>query len=186
LAQLGAVVLDADQIAREMVAVGSPGLERVIAHFGRGVLCRDGALDRERLAAIVFADAAERRALEEIVHPLVRERMAARIATACSVGDAPLIVAEIPLLFETGRAGEYPLLLVVDCPLALRIERLGAQRGMSVAAARARIDAQLPLEEKVRQATCVIDNSGNLDALRREARRVWSECLTLPLPEGRR
>ncbi len=181
LRRLGAIVVDADVIAREVVAPGTVGLKEIVRQFGSAVLGDDGSLDRERMAALVFADARARKALEAIVHPLVRSRLAEQIRQAREAADAPLIVAEIPLLFETGQAADYACILVVDCPLAIRIDRLVSQRGMTRSAARARIDAQMPLAEKVARASCVIDNGGTREALRREVRRVWRECLSLPL-----
>lgn len=172
LAELGAVVIDADVVAREVVARGTPGLAAVVAEFGSEVLTPAGDLDRPALGAVVFADDAARKRLEAIVHPLVHERVAAIEADAAP--DA-VVVHDIPLLTETGRAGSFDAVLVVDVPTEVQVERLVRDRGMTEADARARIAAQATREDRLAIATHVIDNTGSLDDLRTRVEQVWTE-----------
>lgn len=175
LAALGAVVLDADQAARAVVEPGTPGLARIAAAFGPGVLREDGSLDRAKLAAIVFADEAARGKLNAIVHPLVHEHMRAAEQAAIQVrgGDA-VIVHDVPLLAEGGRGKEFDLVIVVDASPDLQVARLVA-RGMPEAQARARMAAQATREQRLAVADIVIDNSGTLAHLDRRVREVWTE-----------
>ena len=171
LAARGAQVVDADRIAREVVEPGTPGLAAVVAAFGRGVLTPDGALDRPALAAVVFADPDARRRLDGIVHPLVRAR-AAEAVTA--LPDDAVVVQDIPLLVETGQAGSYDLVLVVEADLATRVRRL-VGRGLSEEDARARIAAQATDEQRRAVADVVLRNDGTPEELRAEVDRVWAE-----------
>jgi dephospho-CoA kinase len=175
LAALGAVIIDADVAARAVVAPGTPGLARVAEAFGTGVLGPDGALDRERLGAIVFSDPAARARLNAIVHPLVREWMGAaeRAAVDGARGDL-VVVHDVPLLAEGGRAGDFDLVIVVDVPPELQLERLVRQRDMAPDQARARIAAQASREQRLAAADIVIDNSGTLDDLDRRVGEVWA------------
>lgn len=163
LAELGAVVIDADLLAREVVAPGSAGLAEVVAAFGPNVLTETGELDRPALGAIVFADESRRRELEAIIHPRVRAR-AAELESAAPPDS--LVVHDIPLLVETGRAGEFDAVIVVDVPEQTQIDRMVTLRGMTEQDARARIAAQASREQRVAAATYVIDNSGSLEDLR--------------------
>jgi dephospho-CoA kinase len=172
LAELGAVVIDADLVAREVVARGTPGLAAVVAEFGPEVLTPDGDLDRPALGAVVFADDSARKRLEAIVHPLVHERVAEIEADAAP--DA-VVVHDIPLLTETGRAGSFDAVLVVDVPTEVQVERLVRDRGMAEVDARARIAAQATREDRLAIATHVIDNTGSLDDLRTRVEQVWTE-----------
>lgn len=172
LADLGAVVIDADALAREVVAAGTPGLARVVAEFGPEVLAPDGQLDRARLGAIVFADEERRRALESIVHPLVFERYAELEAAAPP--DA-VVVHDIPLLTETGRAGEFDAVIVVEAPADLQVERMVRDRGWTREDAEARIAAQATLEQRRAIATHLVVNTGSLAELRRRVEEVWAE-----------
>jgi dephospho-CoA kinase len=143
LAAHGAVVLDADKAARAVVEPGTPGLARVGETFGPGVLREDGSLDRTKLAEIVFADEAARGKLNAIVHPLAHEYMrAAEQAAVEAAGDDAIIVHDVPLLAEGGRGNEFDLVIVVDVPPELQVDRLAAQRGMPAEQARARMAAQ--------------------------------------------
>jgi dephospho-CoA kinase len=169
LRDLGAVVIDADVLAREIVEPGTPGLEAVVAEFGPEVLTPDGNLDRARMGAVVFADPGRRAALEAIMHPLVRAR-AAVIQDAAPAGV--LVVHDIPLLVETGQAGEFDAVLVVDVPEAVQLERAMRDRGWNEADARSRIAAQARREERLAAATHVIDNTGTLEDLRRRVTEV--------------
>ncbi|NEK96233.1 dephospho-CoA kinase, partial [Modestobacter muralis] len=144
LAERGAQVVDADRIAREVVEPGTPGLAAVAAEFGEGVLAADGALDRGALASIVFGDTAARARLDGIVHPLVRARAAELVAAAPA--DA-VVVQDVPLLVETGQAGSYDLVLVVEADPDTRVQRL-VGRGLSAEDARARMASQASDEER--------------------------------------
>jgi dephospho-CoA kinase len=171
LAARGARIVDADRIAREVVELGTPGLEAVAAAFGPGVLTPDGALDRPALAAVVFADAEARRRLDGIVHPLVRARAAEVVAAAPP--DA-VVVQDVPLLVETGQAGSYDLVLVVEADLDTRVRRL-VGRGVSEEDARARIAAQATDEQRRAVADVVLDNSGTVEELEAQVERFWAE-----------
>lgn len=179
LAAHGAVVLDADQAAREVVLPGTPGLARVAEEFGPQVLRADGSLDRAKLAEIVFADETARVRLNGIIHPLVHERMRAAEAAAIQAaaeagGDGVVVVHDVPLLAEGGRAGEFGLVIVVDVPPHVQVERLAA-RGMTAEQARARMAAQASREQRLGVADIVIDNSGTLADLDRRVEQVWKE-----------
>ncbi len=175
LADHGAVLIDADVAAREVVVPGSPGLARIAAAFGDGVLRPDGSLNRERLGEIVFGDPALRARLNEIVHPLVREWMAAaeQAAVRAAGPPGPVIVHDVPLLAESrGRAG-FDVVIVVDVPPELQVERLVSLRGMAPDQARARRAAQASREQRLAVADVVIDNSGSLADLDRRVAAVW-------------
>ncbi len=169
LAELGAVVVDADLLAREVVAPGTDGLAEVVAAFGEGVLGPDGALDRPALGAVVFADADARRRLEAIIHPRVRAR-AAELEAAAPAGA--LVVHDIPLLVETGQSGSFDAVIVVDAPREVQVERMVRERGLTPAEAEARIAAQATREERLAAATYVVDNSGTWDDLRQQVAEV--------------
>jgi dephospho-CoA kinase len=174
LRELGAVVIDADQLAREVVAPGTEGLREVVAAFGPSVLTADGELDRPAMGAVVFADEGARRRLEAIIHPLVRARGAELEAAA---GPDAVVVHDIPLLAETGQASSFDAVVVVDVPVETQIERMVALRGMSREEAEARIAAQASREERARIATYVIENTGTLEDLRERVTEVF-ETLT--------
>jgi dephospho-CoA kinase len=171
LAERGAVIIDADRIAREVVEPGTPGLAAVVAAFGPGVLSPDGSLDRPALAAIVFADPAARRELDAIVHPLVRAR-AAEFAAAAPAGS--VVVNDVPLLVETGQAAAYDLVLVVEADLETRVARL-VRRGLAEEDARARIAAQATDEQRRAVADVVLDNRGTPEDLVAQVDRFWAE-----------
>lgn len=174
LVALGAIGIDADEVARDVVLPGTPGFDNVVAAFGPGVVASAGGLDRRRLAAIVFADAGERARLEAIIHPLVRAETGRRIAAAAP--DA-IVVNAVPLLVETGIAGEYDVVAVVQASLAARLDRVLSYRGMSDGDARARIAVQATDEERIAVAWWVIDNDGTLEELRVEVARLWAALL---------
>jgi dephospho-CoA kinase len=171
LAERGAVIIDADRIAREVLEPGTPGLAAVVAAFGGGVLTADGALDRPALAAIVFSDPEARARLDGIVHPLVRARSVE--LTAAAPSDA-VLVNDVPLLVETGQAGSYDLVVVVVTDPGTRIARL-VQRGLTAEDARARIAAQATDDQRRAVADVVLDNSGPLEALTAQVDRFWAE-----------
>jgi dephospho-CoA kinase len=170
LAAHGAVVIDSDVLAREVVAPGTEGLVEVVSAFGPGVLTPSGDLDRPALGRLVFADQAARVRLEAIVHPRVRRR-AAEIEAAAAP-DA-VVVHDVPLLVETGQADRFDEVVVVDVPEEVQVERLARLRGMAEEDARARIAAQASRTERLAAATVVVDNAGSLDELRRRVGQVW-------------
>jgi dephospho-CoA kinase len=170
LAELGAVVIDADVLSRNVVAPGTEGLAEVVAEFGPDVLGPDGWLDRPRLGALVFADPDRRRALEAIIHPRVRAR-AAEIEAAAPPGA--LVVPDIPLLAETGQAGSFDAVVVVDVPVEVQVDRMVGIRGLSEEEARARIAAQASRQERLAIATYVVDNTGSLDDLQARVEEVY-------------
>lgn len=172
LAELGAVVIDADKLAREVVAVGTPGLAEVVEAFGPEVLTADGELDRPRLGAIVFADPARLKVLEAITHPRIFELYAEREGAVPPDG---IVVHDIPLLVESGRAAEFDAVIVVDAPEETQVERMVRDRGMSVADAEARIAAQATREERRAVATYLIENTGTREDLRRRVEEVLAE-----------
>ena len=173
LEERGAVVFDADLLAREAVEPGTPGHAAVIERFGADVLAPGGELDREALASIVFADPSARRDLEQIVHPEVR-RLFAEGSEAYHDTDR-IVVFSAPLLVESGMHTAFEILVVVSATVATQIERLMRQRGMSEAAIRARIDAQAPLEDKAAVADFLVDNEGTLAELQSQVERLWHD-----------
>jgi dephospho-CoA kinase len=176
LGEYGAYLIDADQLARQAVQPGTPGLTQVVARFGSGVLAPDGSLDRSRLGDLVFPDAVARAELEAIIHPVVGELSQRLIASALAQGER-LVVYEIPLLFETSRDGEFPLTLVVFVDKATQLRRLIARSGLSEAAASARLESQMELSRKRELATWVIDNSDGLDQTRAQVDLLWRSQL---------
>lgn len=170
LAGHGAALVDSDVLAREVVAPGTPGLAQVVARFGDRVLAPDGSLDRAALGRIVFADDAARADLNDIVHPLVRGRRAELFKAAPR--DA-VVVAVIPLLVETGMAGDFDEVVVVDVPPETQVARLMARNGFTADEARARVAAQASREERLAVADHVIDNSGAPDALAGQVAALW-------------
>jgi dephospho-CoA kinase len=171
LAERGAVIIDADRIAREVVEPGSPGLAAVAEAFGDGVLTPAGALDRPALAAIVFSDRQARARLDGIVHPLVRARSA---ELAAAVPPDAVLVNDVPLLVESGQAGSYDLVLVVEADPETRVARL-VERGLTAEDARARIAAQATDDQRRAVADVVLDNSGSLEALAAQVDSFWME-----------
>lgn len=171
LVERGAVLIDADALSREVVAIGTEGLAEVVAAFGPDVLLADGQLDRPALGAVVFADEAARRRLEAIIHPRVRARSQA-IEDAADPGA--VVIHDIPLLAESGQAGGFEAVIVVDVPVEMQIDRMVSRRGMSVEDARARIAAQATREQRLAIATHVIDNTGTLEQLAARVDEVWA------------
>jgi dephospho-CoA kinase len=161
LAARGAAVVDADRLAREVVEPGMPALAEIAAEFGPGVLQGDGSLDRTALGALVFADEARRERLNAITHPRVGALMQERVAAALH-SDAPLVVVDIPLLFEGARQGMFEGVLLVWAPPAMQLARLVERDGWSEDEARARLATQMPVDDKRALATWVIDNSGTV------------------------
>ena len=172
LAAQGAVIIDADAIAREVVAPGTDGLAEVVEAFGKEILRADGELDRPRLGDIVFADPALRGKLNAIVHPRVGARMAELERGA---GPGAIVVHDVPLIAESGLVGGYDLVVVVDVPPRIQVERLVRYRGMTREQAQARMAAQASREQRLAIAGIVIDNSGSLAELDRQAGDLWAE-----------
>lgn len=172
LESYGAVVIDADLLARQVVAPGTPGLAQLIEAFGAQVLGPDGALDRERLGEIVFADASLRGKLNAIVHPLVGARMRELEEAA---DGAAIVVHDIPLLAENHLQDGFDEVVVVDVPPRVQAERLVKERGMTAEQAGARMRAQASRQERLAIATIVVDNSGSLAELDRETGDLWAE-----------
>lgn len=177
LRQLGATVIDADVLAREVVAPGTDGLAEVEREFGADVIGEDGSLDRPAMATLVFADPTARGRLEAIIHPRVRARAAEMEAAARFDDPDAVVVHDVPLLVETGQQHSYDLVVVVDVPTEVQVDRLVRLRGMSEHEARSRVAAQATREQRLAVADVVIDNSGSLDDLASRVRRVWHERL---------
>ncbi len=171
LRELGAEVVDADEATHAVYEPGSPGFDAVVREFGAEYV-RDGKIDRSRLGALVFADEDARHRLNAIVHPLVREWMAARTAEAVQNGTE-VVVQDVPLLFENGLSRLYSTVLLVYVPEPVQLERLVKGRGLSDDRARAMIAAQMPIEEKRALANHVIDNSGSREATRKQLQTIW-------------
>jgi len=169
---LGATVVDADVLAREAVAPGTPGLRRIVAKWGDEVLDAAGALDRAAMREIVFRDEHARQRLEAIVHPEVARLRDEAFAAAEREG-ASVVVADVPLLFEAGLADEFDVVVLVDAPEPLRLERMVRDRGMDGEAARRIIAAQMPAGRKRDRADRVIDNAGSVESLESAAREAW-------------
>jgi dephospho-CoA kinase len=172
LAEHGAVVVDADLLAREVVEPGTVGLERVVAEFGPEVLRPDGTLDRAGLARVVFPDPQRREALNAIVHPLVAARTAELVAAA---PPRSVVVHDVPLLTENALAPAYDVVVVVDVPEEVQIERLTRLRGMPAADAHARIAAQASRAQRLAVADVVLDNSGTPAQLAEQVRALWAD-----------
>jgi dephospho-CoA kinase len=173
LARHGAVVLDTDALAREAVTRGTPGHERVVEEFGPEILRDDGEIDRSALADRVFASPAARARLEDIVHPIVRARLAEEIEAYR--GTDRIVVVDSPLIVESGQHGSFDVLVVVSAPEEEQIARITEARTMTEPQVRARIRAQMPLEEKARVADVVLDNDGTLEELHDHVDRLWTE-----------
>lgn len=183
LASYGAVVIDSDAIAREVVEPGTPGLAAVVAEFGDEVLAADGSLDRAKLGGIVFADADRRQALNALIHPLVRERSAALQEAA---GPDAIVVHDVPLLAENDLAGLYDVVVVVDVTPATQLDRLVRLRGMTEDEARARMAAQATREQRLAIADIVVDNNGTPEELEERVRKVWEELVARKGVRGRK
>jgi dephospho-CoA kinase len=175
LRELGAVVIDADQLAREVVAAGTPGLAAVVAEFGPDLLGPDGELDRPAMGRLVFGDEAARKRLEAIVHPLVFERI---VELEAGAGPGDVVVHDIPLLAESGRAETFDAVIVVDAPPAVQVERMVRDRGWSEAEARSRIAAQATRQDRLSIATHVVENTGTLEDLRHRVTEVFEEVVS--------
>ncbi|MQA90606.1 MAG: dephospho-CoA kinase [Gemmatimonas sp.] len=172
--ELGAVVVESDDLARRAVAPGSTTLETIVERWGPGILLESGELDRAAMRDVVFLNAEERRALEAIIHPEVERLRTAAFDDAARSG-AELVVADIPLLFEVGLEGEFDLVVLVDAPEDVRRERLVRDRGLPVGTAQRMVDSQWPTERKRQGVDILIENTGSLAELEGRAKEVWSE-----------
>jgi len=167
--------VDADVLAREAIAPGTPGFRAVVARFGRTVVSEGGAIDRPRLAALVFADPAARADLEAIVHPEVYARIETWFTSLARNGYRGPAVADIPLLFETGRTQEFDVVVVAACDEARQVERLRVRDGVDEGAARQRLAAQWPIAEKVRHADITVRTDGTFDDTDTQVRQLVVE-----------
>jgi dephospho-CoA kinase len=170
-AQLGAAVIDADQLARDVVEPGQPALDEIATTFGRDILLPDGRLDRGKLAGIIFADPVARGKLNGITHPRIRERMDAEIAARAS--RPGVLIADIPLLYENERTGTVEAVIVVWVDPETQLRRLLERDRLTRDEARQRIAAQMPLDEKRARADAVIDNSGSRESTQRQAEAIY-------------
>jgi dephospho-CoA kinase len=177
-AALGAHIIDADAIAREVVEPGTPGLQAVIAEFGPDVRAADGSLDRDAVAAKVFSDDEARARLNAIVHPLIGERVFELLAEFEAADPGGILINDVPLIAEAGVAERYEAIVVVDAPVDVQLDRLVRLRGMTREAAQARIDVQASREDRLALADFVITNDGDLDALDRRVNEVWTALTT--------
>jgi dephospho-CoA kinase len=175
LSEHGAVVIDADSLAREAVSVGSPGLAAVINRFGSSVLDDDGALDRSALGRHIFSDAQARADLNAIVHPEVRRLYHEALREARSRKPAALIIYDVPLLSEARAHDEFSLVVVVDAPAEERVRRLVAHRGMTEGEARNRVEAQVSDKERRAMADIIVDSSGSRENTLQEADALWHQ-----------
>ncbi|HEY4889729.1 MAG TPA: dephospho-CoA kinase [Candidatus Dormibacteraeota bacterium] len=175
LRELGAVVVDADEAAHAAYEPGSPGFEAVVREFGTQYV-REGRIDRARLGELVFHDEDARHRLNAIVHPLVREWMAARTAEA-AMRDAEIVVQDVPLLFENGLERLYSTVILAYVPEHLQLKRLVEGRGLSEDRARSMVAAQMPIEEKRKLAHHVIDNSGSREATQQQVEWLWDQLV---------
>jgi len=173
LADRGAIIVDADQVARDVVAPGSPGLAEVVAAFGEGMLAPDGALDRAKLGATVFGDEAARKRLEGILHPAIARESMMQLADAAAK-TPPLVVYDAALLVEAGRYDLFRPLVVVSAPPEVQRARLMARDGLDAAAADARVAAQMPVAEKAKRADHVIDNGGTRAETEAQVDALWA------------
>lgn len=176
LGELGALIIDADVLAREVVAPGTPGLAAIVRRFGSGIIADDGSLDRARLGEVVFADDQARADLNAIVHPAVRARARHEAATA---PDGSVVVLVIPLLVETGQQDDFDILVVVDVPVETQLARLIARSHLTRQQAQARIDAQANRQQRLAVADVVIDNSGPLAATMHQVEQLWHTLVML-------
>jgi len=172
LRELGAAVVDADEGARAVVEPGTPGFDAVVAAFGQDFV-RDGRLDRDKLGALVFNDPAARERLNGITWPLIREWMAAK--TAAALQESGTVIQDVPLLYENNLEGLFDSVILVYAPVEVQVDRLLKGRGFTEERARAVIAAQMPIEDKRRRATYVIDNSRTQQETAAQVKRLWAE-----------
>lgn len=175
LVSLGAILIDADQIAREVMLPGHPVLAAVIERFGQAVLNEDGTLHRKKLGEIVFGNAAELKALNDITHPAIRLQMQERMRMFEQEQPDKLVVSDIPLLYESGLSEQFEQVMVVYVPAEIQLKRLMERDGISEADALSRLNAQMDIEEKKRRADIVIDNSGTMEETKAQIIKFWHD-----------
>ena len=173
-AELGIEVLDADRIAREAVAVGAPAWQELRRRYGEDYFNQNGELNRSKLAQLVFTEPEERRRLDDLIHPLVAQRLQAQFADLERRGVA-LVMVEVPLLFETGRERSFDRVIVVAAPESDQIRRLRGRDGRGEAEIRGILAAQWPIADKVARADYVVDNGGELAQTRRQVKNIWGD-----------
>ena len=170
----GAPTIDADELARHAVAPGTAGFSQVVSRFGTSVLKSDGSLDRDALGSLVFGDPDARRALEAIVHPVVYNAIERWFDGVGHAGHSTAAIADIPLLFDTGREGDFDIVIVAACPPEIQRARLIARNGLTAGEADRRISSQLPIGAKRDRADFVIDTSGTTADTDRQVREIWT------------
>ncbi|MFD2699888.1 dephospho-CoA kinase [Paenibacillus shunpengii] len=175
LVSLGAILIDADQIAREVMLPGHPVLAAVIERFGQAVLNEDGTLHRKKLGEIVFGNSAELKALNDITHPAIRLEMQERMRMFEQEQPDKLVVSDIPLLYESGLSEQFEQVMVVYVPAEIQLKRLMERDGISEADALSRLNAQMDIEEKKRRADIVIDNSGTMEETKAQIIKFWHD-----------
>ncbi|MFD3272761.1 dephospho-CoA kinase [Paenibacillus dendritiformis] len=173
LVERGALLVDADRIAREIVLPGSPALDQIADQFGADMLLPDGSLDRKRLGNVVFSDAAARKALEEITHPAIRQEMMTQMRRLEEEHPQSLVVVDVPLLYESGLTDRFEEIVVVYVPQAIQLERLMRRDGLSEAEASERLLSQWDIEMKRERADYVIDNSNGIEDTRQQVEQFW-------------
>ena len=173
-AALGVPTIDADTLARDVVAHGTPGFDAVVAQFGRGILTADGDLDRRALAGVVFADIGKRRELEAILHPAIRSAIDQWFASLDATAH-PFAIADIPLLYEVGLDTEYDEVIVSSCAPQTQVKRIMARDNLDAAEVQRRLDAQMPLADKVKRATYVIDTNGSLVQTNAQVHKLYEQ-----------
>lgn len=178
LAEAGARIVDADRIAHQVVLKGRPAWQDIVDHFGNGILTCDGQIDREALGSIVFNDTEAKKALNRIVHPRVFETMAQEIQTLAVSHPGDLVIMDVPLLIESGLHASLPIVILVYVPEVMQQERLMRRDGLNAADAAARIRAQMPIDAKRAHAHYIVDNTGDLDATRRQVLDIYRKILS--------
>lgn len=179
LARRGAVVVDADQLAREVVASGSSALRKIVEAFGKEILNNRGELDRDKLGQMVFADVKVRAMLNRIVHPEIAKQSVERLHELKQRNDIPLIVYEAPLLFEVGAESRVDKILVVKINTEEQLKRLQVRDGLSEVAAQQRMAAQMPQQEKIIRADFVVDNSGSIEQTLKQVDLLWPQLAAI-------
>jgi dephospho-CoA kinase len=173
LLELGAALVDADRIAREVVLPGEPTLEEVVSAFGQAIIAEDGSLHRKKLGEIVFADPQLRKKLESILHPAIRARMKEQMLRLEMENPKRLVVVDIPLMYESGLQDWFEEILLVYVPVEVQLQRLMSRDGLSKAEAQSRLAAQWSIEDKRELATVIIDNSGTLEETKRQVQAYY-------------
>ncbi|WCR27268.1 dephospho-CoA kinase [Paenibacillus thiaminolyticus] len=173
LVERGALLVDADRIAREIVLPGSPALDQIADRFGADMLLPDGSLDRKRLGNVVFSDAAKRKALEEITHPAIRQEMMMQMCRLEEEHPQSLVVVDVPLLYESGLTDRFEEIVVIYVPQAIQLERLMGRDGLTEAEASERLLSQWDIEKKRERADYVIDNSKGMEETRQQVEQFW-------------